>query len=146
MCYKYARLINEGLSLPSRGDYFRPPFTGMDVVLVPELPVRAVNNMVMAAPSLVAEFTKGLDLSAPLESVPPLTHPEPLFVVNGVATYVTAQGRAYRLPASSPPLPSRGHGSGGSSPSQQPTPQVGRGRARLAALVRSWRNPGHSRD
>jgi len=44
MCYKYVRLVNEELLLPPRGDYFRPPFTGMDVVLAPELPVRVVNN------------------------------------------------------------------------------------------------------
>jgi len=145
MYYKYARLVNEGLLLPPRSDYFRPPFTGMDVVFAPELSVRVVNNVVMAAPSLVAEFTEGLDLSVPLESVLPFTYPESSFVVNGVAIY-GSRGRGYRRLAPTAPLSPRGHGSGGSTPSPRPMPQVGRGRARLAALVRSWRSPGHSRD
>jgi len=143
MCYKYARLVNEGLSLPSRSDYFRPPFTGMDVVPAPELPVRVVNNMVMAAPSLVTEFTEGLDLSVPLESVLSFTHPEPSFV-NEVAIY-GSRGRGYRRLAPTAPLPPREHSSGGSPPSPRPMPQVGRGRARLVTL-QSWRDPGHSRN
>jgi len=38
----------------------------MGVDVVPELPVRVVNNVMMAAPSLVIEFTEGLDLSETL--------------------------------------------------------------------------------
>jgi len=110
----------------------------MDIVRVPELPVRLVNNVVMAAPSLVDELTEGLDLSEPFESVPPLLNPGPSFV-NGVAIYGT-RGRGYRLARSAPTR----------EPGSLPTgsmPQVGRGRAaRLAAFVRSLRTPGHSRD
>jgi len=83
-------------------------------------------------------------LSSPWEDTALPEHPEPLFVANGVATYVS-RGRAYRGPAPPVSLPPRGHGAGGSSLVQGPEPQVGRGRAGLAAFLRSLRNPGHSR-
>jgi len=107
-------------------------------VFAPELPVRIEDNVVMAAPSLVAELTDGLGLSVPFESVPPYVHPEPSFV-DGVAVY-GSRGRGYRRLV--PSAPTRGHG----SLPTRPMPQVGRGRARLVALVQSRRAPGHSRD
>jgi len=135
MCYAYARIINEGLSLPPRSDFFRPPFTRMDIVRVPELPVRLVNDVVMAAPSLVDELTEGLDLSEPFGSVPPLLNPGPS-LVNGVAIY-GSRGRGYRLARSAPTR----------EPGSRSTPQVGRGRAaRLSAFVRSLRTLGHPRN
>jgi len=141
MCYKFARLLNEELSLPPRSEYFRPPpFMGVDVV--PE-PPRLVEDPVTVPPIFMAWYED--DLAQPWEDTAPPEHPEPLFVTNGVATYVS-RGRAYRAPAPPVPLPPHGHGAGGSGLAQGPEPQVGRGRAaRLAAFVRSLRNPGHSR-
>jgi len=127
MCYKYARLLNEELSLPPRREFFRPPpFMGVNFVPAPPRPVAV--NVAMAPPSLIDEFVESLDLSQPLEGQLPPEHLEPLSVANGVATYVS-WGRAYRSLVPSPPLPLRGHGSRGPLPAQGPTPQVGRGRA-----------------
>jgi len=100
----------------------------------------------MVPPALFGYFAEGIDFSLPLEDQLPPEHPEPVFVLNGVATYVS-RGRAYRGPAPIPPLPPLGHGAGGSLPAQVPAPQVGRGRAAgMAALLRTMRNPGRSRD
>jgi len=146
MCYKYARVFNEELSLPPRSQYFRPPpFLGVNFVPVP--PRRVEPNAVVRLPSWVAdEFAEGLDLSQPLEDQLPPIHLEPLSVANGVATYVS-QGRAYRLPAPSLPLPPRGHGSRGPLSAPGSPPPVGRGRAAgAAALLRLMRHPGRSSD
>jgi len=114
---------------------------GLGVVLEPP---RLVEDPVVVPPA-AAEWYEGVDLSQPWEDTAPPEHPEPLFVRNGVATYVS-RGRAYRGPAPPAFLPPRGHGAGGSSPAQRPEPQVGRGRAaRIAAFLRSLRNPGPSR-
>jgi len=141
MCYKYARLVNEELSLPPRSEYFRPPpFMGLGVV--PE-PPRLVEDPVVVFPAATEWYED--DLSLPWEDTAPPEHPEPLFVRGGVATYVS-RGRAYRGPAPPAFLPPRGHGAGGSSLAQRPEPQVGRGRAaRIAAFLHSLRNPGPSR-
>jgi len=143
MCYKFARVINEGLSLPPRSEYFwPPPFAGLP--FVPEPPRLVEDPVVLAPRSLVDEFAEGIDFSQPLEDQLPPVHPEPLFVRDGVAIYVS-RGRAYRRPAPVGPLPPVGHGAGGSSPAQGPAPRVGRGAAILAAL-RARQNSGRSRD
>jgi len=140
MCYKFARLFNEELSLPPRSEYFRPPpFMGVGVV--PE-PPRLVEDPVVVLGS--AEWYEDVDLSQPWVNTVPPEHPEPLSVVNGVATYVS-RGRAYRGPAPAVPLPSRGHGAGGSASVQGPASPVGRGRAAFAAYIRSLQTPGRSR-
>jgi len=101
----------------------------------------------MVPAALFDYYSEGIDFSLPLEDQLPPEHPEPLFVLNGVATYVS-RGRAYRGPAPvSPPLPPLGHGAGGVLPAQVPAPQVGRGRAAgVAELLRIMRNPGRSRN
>jgi len=111
MCYTFARLINEELSLPPESEYFRPPPpVWVDVVPVPRLVED--HPVVMAPPHIVALFADDLAPSPPLED----------------------------------PLSPGGHGAGGPSPAQGPTPQVGRGRAGLRAFIRTLRNPGRSRD
>jgi len=146
MC-TFAHSVNEELSLPSRGEYFRPPPPlGMDVAFVPGLPRFVKDNVVVPALSPIVEnFVFGLDLLQPLENVLLSAHQEPLFVEDAVATYVS-RGRAYRGPAPSPSLPPRGHETGESLPMQGSAPQVGKGRASLVAFIRSLQNPGRSRD
>jgi len=145
MCYKYARVFNEELSLPPRSEFFRPPpFMGVNFVPDPPRPIED-NAIVVAPPGLFDELVEDLDFSRFLEDQLPPGLLGPFFGSNGVAIY-GSRGRGYRHLAPSALLPPREHGSGGFSPLQRPMPHVGRGRARLAALVRSWRNPGHSRD
>jgi len=144
MCYKYARIVNEELSLPPRSEYFRPPpFAGLPFVLEP---LRQVEGpvIVLAPRALHDELAEGIDFSQPLEDQLPPEHPEPLSVQNGVATYVS-RGRAYRGPVPIPPLRPLGHGAGGSSPAPGPAPRVGRGSA-ILAMMRARQNPGRSRD
>jgi len=101
--------------------------------------------VILVPTQVAAEYVADLDLFQPLEDVLPSAHLEPLFVKDGVATYVS-RSRVYRGPTPSPPLPPRGHGTGGSSPTQGLALQVGRGRTGLVALLRILRNPGCSRD
>jgi len=97
MCYKFARLFNEGLLLPPRSEYFRPPPPmGVDIVLVPALSRLVEDNVIFVVPPH-AEYVEGLDLLQSVEDVLPPANPEPLFVESGVATY-GSRGRAYRGP------------------------------------------------
>jgi len=132
MCYKYARVLNEELSLPFRSEYFRPPFVGVN--FVPGPPQLVEDNAVFVAPpGLYDELVEDLDFSRPLEDQLPPESP-PRFGPNGVIIYST-RGRAYRRPAPPALLPPRGHGSHSPLPAQGPAPRVGRGRAALAVLV-----------
>jgi len=144
MCYKYARAVNEELSLPPRSEYFRPPFVGVNFVPGPPRLVED-NAIFVAPPVLYDELVEDLDFSRPLEDqlLPEL--PGPLFGSNGVVIYIT-RGRGYRRPAPPALPPSRGYGSRGPLPAQGSAPRVGRGRAALADLIRSMRNPGRSRN
>jgi len=144
MCCKYARVINEELSLPPRSEYFRPPFVGVNFVPGPPRLVED-NAVFVAPPGLYDELVEDLDFSRPLEDQLPPESPGPRFCPNGVVIYSTP-GRAYRRLAPPPLLPPRGHGSRGPSPAQGSAPRVGRGRAALADLIRSMRNPGRSRN
>jgi len=111
---------------------------------VPVPPRRVETDAVVRLPSWIAdEFAEGLDLSQPLEGqLPPIS----VSVANGVATYVS-QGRSYRRPAPSLPLPPRGHGSRDPLSAPGSPPPVGRGRAAAtAALLRLLRRPGRSSD
>jgi len=140
MCYKYARVVNEELSLPPRNEYFRPPFVGVNFVPGPPRLVED-NAIFVAPPGLYDELVEDLDLE---DQLPPVL-PGPFIGSDGVVFYMT-RGRGYRRPASPALLPSRGHGSRDPLPAQGSAPRVGRGRAALADLVRSMRNPGGSRN
>jgi len=55
---------------------------GVDgIMLVPDLSRFVEDNVVVSVPSIVDEFAEDLDLSQPLETVPPPAHPEPIFIM-----------------------------------------------------------------
>jgi len=61
MCYKYARVFNEELSLPPRSEFFRPP-PFMGVNFVPDPPRLMEDNVIVVAPpGLFDELVEDLD-------------------------------------------------------------------------------------